>query len=42
MSKEFGENSEQANFLLAANAVTKAEKAVDGYQIQGKQSTNST
>ena len=32
MAKEFGENSEQA--ILAANAVTKAEKAVDGYQIQ--------
>ena len=32
MAKEFGENSEQA--ILAANAVMKAEKAVNGYQIQ--------
>lgn len=32
MAKEFGENSEQA--ILAANAVAKAEQAVDKYQIQ--------
>ena len=32
MAKEFGENSEQA--ILAANAVAKAEQAVDRYQIQ--------
>ena len=32
MAKEFGENSEQA--ILAANAVMKAEKAVNDYQIQ--------